>query len=86
MASRKQLADNLDYYTFGEHDKHIFKGHGGKQRSKREVALHTNRADQNGHSRKICTKLRNTERNQQYARAQRCKKLNSPKKQRVASF
>ncbi|KAJ6215538.1 hypothetical protein RDWZM_010038 [Blomia tropicalis] len=54
--------DQYDYYTF-DHDKHMFSGRSGKQRSKRESAVHTNRFDPNGHSRKISTKIRNTERN-----------------------
>ena len=33
----------------------------GKQRSKRETTLHTNRYDPNGHSRKLFVKIRNTE-------------------------
>ena len=49
-----------DYYTF-DHDKHMFSGRSGKQRSKRESATHTNWFDPSGHSRKISTKLRNTE-------------------------
>lgn len=78
--------DDLDYYTLGGHDKHMFSGHSGKQRSKKEAAQRSNRPDPSGHSRKITTKLRNTEKNHQYAKTQRSKKLNSPKKQRVADL
>ena len=35
----------------------------GKQRSKKEAALYTNRHSPGGHERKIVTKLRNSERN-----------------------
>lgn len=55
--------EQIDYYTF-DHDKHMFSGRSGKQRTKKEVAVHTNRNDPNGHSRKIASKLRNTEVNQ----------------------
>jgi nuclear protein 1 len=54
----------LEKYEF-EHDKHMFSGHSGKQRSKTEAAKHTNHHDPNGHSRKIVTKLVNTEKNSQ---------------------
>ena len=73
---------SLDYYLF-DHDKHIFKSHGGKQRSKREVVLR-HRSDPNGHTRKIFTKLHNAERKQG---VQRGKKLNkTPKIQRASKF
>ena len=55
--------EQIDYYTF-DHDKHMFSGRSGKQRTKKEVAVHTNRNDPNGHSRKIASKIRNTEVNQ----------------------
>lgn len=54
--------DAYEHYNF-EYDKHIFSGHSGKQRSKREVTEHTNHFDPSGHSRKILTKLINTENN-----------------------
>ncbi|KAH9398767.1 hypothetical protein TYRP_018578 [Tyrophagus putrescentiae] len=88
----KHTSDFLDYYTFGEHDKHMFSGHSGKGRSKREAELRSNRNDPSGHSRKISTKLRNTERNHNHnnshksiLKTMRSKKLNSPKKQRVVA-
>lgn len=56
----EMLVDEYDYFTF-DHDKHMFSGRSGKQRTKREVAVHTNHFDPNGHSRKIALKLRNTE-------------------------
>ncbi len=54
--------DEYDYYNF-DHDKHIFSGHGGKQRTKKEVNEHHNHFDPCGHSRKIATKFMNTENN-----------------------
>lgn len=54
--------DEYEKYNF-DFDKHMFSGHSGKQRSKREASVHTNHFDPNGHSRKIMTKLRNTEQN-----------------------
>lgn len=76
-------ADVYDYYTF-DHDKYIFSSHGGKQRSKREVAGHTNRFDPNGHSRKISTKIRNTEKNA--LTKQPVQRSNSNRAQAVAAF
>ena len=52
--------DEYDRYNF-EYDKHMFSGHSGKQRSKREAEEHTNHFDPNGHSRKIVEKLKNSE-------------------------
>ena len=46
----------------------------GKQRSKLEAALNTNRPNPGGHERKIVTKLRNAERNN-LNRTQRKKKI-----------
>ena len=54
--------DEYDHYTF-DHDKHMFSGHSGKQRSKKEASEHTNHFDPSGHSRKILTKLVNTNNN-----------------------
>lgn len=56
------MSDDYDYYNF-EHDKHIYSGHSGKQRSKKEASSHTNHNDPSGHSRKIVTKFRNSENN-----------------------
>lgn len=61
-------AEDLDFYTF-DNDKHMFSSKSGKGRSKREVAGHTNRFDPNGHSRKITSKIRNTEKNSTAAAA-----------------
>lgn len=55
---------DFEKYEF-ENDKHMFSGHSGKQRSKTEAAKHTNHHDPSGHSRKIVTKLVNTEKNTQ---------------------
>ncbi|OXU20776.1 nuclear protein 1 [Nasonia vitripennis] len=54
--------DEYEHFNY-DYDKHIYTGHSGKQRSKREAAMHTNYFDPNGHSRKILTKLMNTEHN-----------------------
>ncbi|EAT45564.1 AAEL003160-PA [Aedes aegypti] len=54
--------DEYEKYNF-EFDKHMFSGHSGKQRTKKEASEHTNHYDPSGHSRKITTKLRNTEQN-----------------------
>lgn len=54
--------DEYEHYNF-EYDKHVHSGHSGKQRSKKEASEHTNHFDPSGHSRKIVTKLHNTEQN-----------------------
>lgn len=56
------MSDDYDKYDF-EMEKHIHSGHSGKQRSKKEASDHTNHNDPSGHSRKIVTKLKNTEQN-----------------------
>lgn len=67
MSSTK-YADEYEHYNF-DHDKYIYSGHGGKQRTKKEASEHTNHADPSGHSRKILTKLMNTEANHKRATA-----------------
>lgn len=62
MSSEQQF-DEYEQYNVGDHDKHIFCGHSGKQRTKKEAETHTNHNDPSGHSRKILTKLMNTENN-----------------------
>lgn len=54
--------DEYEHYNF-EQDRIMNTGHSGKQRTKKEVSEHTNRNDPSGHSRKIATKLMNTEQN-----------------------
>jgi len=53
--------DGLDEYDMDQ-DK-FMPGKGGKQRSKLEVASHTNKNDPCGQTRKLATKMQNTERN-----------------------
>ncbi|KAH8298051.1 hypothetical protein KR018_005259 [Drosophila ironensis] len=60
--------DEYEHYNF-DHDKHIFSGHSGKQRSKKEANEHTNHFDPSGHSRKLLTKLMNTNNNNKKAAA-----------------
>merc|ERR1712110_188187 len=64
--------DQWEYYNFEE--KLLISRNTGKQRSKKEAALNTNRHSPGGHERKIVTKLRNTEKN---------KKQRKQSKQRV---
>ncbi|KAF6200129.1 hypothetical protein GE061_006430 [Apolygus lucorum] len=54
--------DQYEHYNY-DMDKHMFSGSSGKQRTKKEASEHTNHADPSGHSRKIVTKLQNTESN-----------------------
>merc|ERR1712217_398642 len=58
--------DEFEHYNFDQ-DKHVNMGFGGKQRSKREAELNTNRPNPGGHERKILTKLMNAEKNSQAA-------------------
>merc|ERR1712135_209140 len=61
--------DEFEHYNY-EMDKHVnLSGHSGKQRSKREAELNTNRPNPGGHERKILTKLMNAEKNNQAAAA-----------------
>ncbi|KAF7382315.1 hypothetical protein HZH68_015234 [Vespula germanica] len=60
--SDNYYVDEYEHFNY-DYDKHIFTGHGGKQRSKREADAHTNHFDPSGHSRKILTKLMNSEHN-----------------------
>lgn len=57
--------DELEHYNY-EQDK-LVTGHGGKQRTKKEAEMNTNRHNPGGHERKIVTKLMNSEKNQKSA-------------------
>uniref|UniRef100_A0A6V7J4B7 Nuclear protein 1 n=1 Tax=Bracon brevicornis TaxID=1563983 RepID=A0A6V7J4B7_9HYME len=57
--------DQYEHFNY-DFDKHIFTGHGGKQRSKREQSQHTNSFDPNGHSRKLAAKFMNAEQNKKH--------------------
>lgn len=54
--------DAYDRYN-DEVEKYLNNGHSGKNRTKQEARAHTNHNDPCGHSRKILTKLINTEHN-----------------------
>jgi len=60
MSHNSQI--DIDEYDI-ELDKHVRQGNSGKQRTKKEASCHTNHNDPCGHSRKILTKLVNTEHN-----------------------
>ena len=55
---------SLIKYNFDQ-DKNMMSGHSGKQRTKKEAELYTNLHNPAGHERKIATKLKNMEKNQQ---------------------
>ncbi|CAF1512385.1 unnamed protein product, partial [Didymodactylos carnosus] len=57
-----QHEDTYDHYLF-ENEKHFQAGNGGKQRTKAEVELNSNRQESNGQNRKIVTIMANTEKN-----------------------
>jgi len=52
--------DEYEHYNYDQ-DKYLNCGHSGKQRTKKEAEEHTNHQDPNGHTRKIVTKLQNSE-------------------------
>jgi nuclear protein 1 len=54
--------DEYEHFNYDQ-EKYMNAGHSGKQRSKKEAAEHTNKNDPSGHSRKIVTKMINTENN-----------------------
>ncbi|CAB0034656.1 unnamed protein product [Trichogramma brassicae] len=54
--------DQYEHFNY-DYDKYIPARASGKNRSKREANMHTNHFDPSGHSRKILTKLVNTEHN-----------------------
>ena len=55
--------NEFDHYNYDQ-DKYVHSSHSGKQRTKREAMVNTNRADTSGHSRKLVQKMQNTERKQ----------------------
>lgn len=61
--------DQYEHFNYGYEHKHIFTAHGGKQRSKLESVQHTNQHDPSGHSRKILTKLMNSENNKKFVKS-----------------
>jgi len=52
--------DEFDHYNYDQ-EKHVRTGNSGKQRTKLEQQQHSNHPDPSGHTRKIVTKLQNTE-------------------------
>jgi hypothetical protein len=69
MADNKEVRsdeahfDEYEHYNYDQ-EKYLKAGQSGKQRTKKEAAEHTNHFDPSGHSRKITTKMENTEKNQ----------------------
>jgi hypothetical protein len=60
MSNAEDLADQYEKDGMGSH-------HGGKQRTKKEAEMNTNRQIPAGHERKIATKLMNADKNQKAA-------------------
>merc|ERR1712013_195630 len=54
--------DEFEHYNFDQ-DKATRSGHSGKQRTKKEASMNTNKHNPGGHERKIVTKLMNAEKN-----------------------
>lgn len=61
MADKRD--DEYEHYNY-DHDKHMYSGKSGKQRSKKEVEQHTNQHDVGGHTRKTTQKLINNHENE----------------------
>lgn len=56
--------DNYESYNYDKDlDKSLFCGHSGKQRTKKEAQEHSNHFDPSGQTRKLVTKMQNTETN-----------------------
>ena len=54
--------DEYEHYNYDQ-EKAIKSGNSGKQRTKKEAEMNTNRPNPGGHERKITTKLQNSEKN-----------------------
>ena len=61
--------DEYEHYNYDQ-EKAIKSGHSGKQRTKKEAEMNTNRHNPGGHERKIVTKLQNSEKNSKAAAAE----------------
>ena len=61
--------DEYEHYNYDQ-EKAIKSGHSGKQRTKKEAEMNTNRHNPGGHERKIVTKLQNSEKNTKVAGAE----------------
>ena len=70
--------DEYEHYNYDQ-EKAIKSGHSGKQRSKKEAEMNTNRHNPGGHERKITTKLQNSEKNTKEAAAAEVAKAESGK-------
>lgn len=64
--SSEAHCDEYDQYN-DDLEKYVRTGNSGKNRTKKEASNHTNHNDPCGHSRKILTKLFNTEHNKKEA-------------------
>jgi len=58
----EQFFDEYEHYNYDQ-DKKMYSGNSGRLRTKKEAEQHTNRNDPCGHSRKLVTKMMNTEQN-----------------------
>ena len=58
--------DEYEHFNYDQ-DKYLYSGHSGKQRTKKEASVNTNRPDPSGHNRKLVTKMQNTEENKRSA-------------------
>lgn len=52
--------DQYEHYNYDQDNK-LYSNHSGRLRTKKEAEQHTNRNDPCGHSRKLVTKMMNTE-------------------------
>ena len=71
----EHIADQYEKDGMGSH-------HGGKQRTKKESEMNTNRQNPAGHERKIATKLMNAEKNQKAAE----RRINLEQEKRMESL
>lgn len=47
MSDKDNADDKYEHYNY-DHDKHMYSGHSGKQRTKKEAEQHTNQHDVGG--------------------------------------
>jgi len=56
MSGNPEEVDEYEHYNY-DHEKEMFSGKSGKQRTKKESQQHTNHHDPSGHTRKTLQKL-----------------------------
>ena len=71
MDAMEEHFDEYEHWNFS-HEKYMFCGRSGKQRTKKERSQNTNRFDPQGHTRKTITKLINSHHNELTTQLRKC--------------